>query len=124
MRISHLIATLLCVGPCTAATGSQAAESVPTYLTTYEAFYSGRRVGETQLSVTPIAGTSGAYEFRSVSRVRGIYRLLAPRPVEELSNFVVEDGMIRPLEYTFSNGNRGAEDNIRIDYDWNRGRAT
>lgn len=48
MRISHLIATLLCVGACTAATGSQAAESVPTYLTTYEAFYSGRRVGETR----------------------------------------------------------------------------
>ena len=117
------MAALLSVAACIAATGSQAAEPVPVYLTTYEAFYRGRRVGETQLSVTPIADTSGAYEFRSVSRVRGIFRLLAPRPVEELSKFVVEGGRIRPLAYTFSNGNRGAEEDYRIEFDWTRGRA-
>ena len=123
MRVRPLIAAFLTVGAGTAVMSSQAADPVPTYQAVYEGFYRGRRVGETELSVTPIAGNGGAYEFRSVSRVRGLYRLLAPRPVEELSEFVYGNGGIQPLAYALSNGNRSGKDNFRVEFDWERGHA-
>lgn len=66
------------------------------------------------------------YEFRSVSRFVGLARLLAPRPVEESSEFVYMNGSgeIQPLRYSFRDGTRRGNGNFGIEFDWDRGRAT
>ena len=65
----------------------------------------------------------GLYEFRSVSRVRGLYRLFVPRPVEELSVFVLEDGRIRPLSYSLRDGTRRDRNSFSVEFDWEGGHA-
>ena len=120
------IFTAILLGSClgAAAVNTRAAEALPTYEAVYDAFYQGRRVGTSQFSVVPVEDSANTYEFRTVSRLAGLYRLLAPGPVEEVSVFVYENGRIRPVNYSLSSGRRGGRDDFRIDFDWERGIAT
>ena len=97
---------------------------MPGYNAMYEVYDRGRAVGEAEFSVTLLDAERGIHEFRSVSRVRGLYRLFVPRPVEELSVFVLEDGQIRPLAYSLDDGTRGERSSFGVEFDWERGRAT
>ncbi len=132
MRANRLIAVLL--GSCLAAaavsaqtTGTlpshETAKTLPAYRAVYEAYYGGRRVGVSEFSVVRIAESANAYEFRSVSRLAGLYRLLAPGAVEEVSAFVYEGGRVRPLSYSLSGSRRGNDD-FSIAFDWEQGIAT
>ena len=124
MRTSGLVAILL-VGCCAAATATaQTARTLPTYRAVYDAHYQGRRVGRSEFSVIPVDDSIGVYEFRSVSRLSGLYRLFVPGPVEEVSTFVFDSGRVRPLSYSLSSGRRGGNDDFRIDFDWEQGIAT
>ena len=84
----------------------------------------GRCLGATEFSVTPIAGSTGAHEFRSLLRATGLYRLFAPRPVEEVSAFVFENDRVRPLSYSLRSESRGETDDFNIVFDWEQRIAT
>ena len=124
MRASRLAMVLL--GSCLGATAvnAQAVQTLPADQAVYDAFYRGQRVGEAEFSVTPIADSTGAHEFRSVLRVTGLYRLIAPGPVEEIGAFVFENGRVRPVIYSLRSGSRGETDNFNIAYDWEQRIAT
>ena len=124
MRASRLAMVLL--GGCLGATAvhAQTVRTLPAYQAVYDAFYRGQRVGVAEFSVTPIADTTGAYEFRSVLHVTGLYRLIAPGPVEEISAFVFENGRVRSLSYSLSSESRGGTDNFNIVFDWEQCIAT
>lgn len=102
---------------------ADAVSGVQTYQATYDASYKGRRVGRSEFSVTHDA-TTGVYQFDSTSRFRGLYRLIAPRPIVERSDFTYQDGQIRPLEYQYEDGTRKGEDSYQIVFDWERRIAT
>ena len=127
MRIDAPVATLLYVAAGVTAGAAagivHAADELPGYDAIYEVYDRGRAVGEAEFSVTLLDAGRGVYEFRSVSRVRGLYRLFVPRPVEELSVFVLEDGGIRPLTYSLQDGTRRERNSFSIEFDWERGRA-
>ena len=120
MRANPVIAALMSMGAWAVA---GAAQSLPTYEAVYEVSYSGLTVGETEFSVTAVAGTNDTYEFRSASRVSGLFRLLVPSPAEELSEFVHENSRIRPLAYSLRDGTRRGRNDFRIEFDWERERA-
>ena len=119
-----LIGAILGVTIAVAATGrAQAQETVPAYRAVYDAYYQGRRIGETEFSVLRTASAPDTYEFRSVSRLAGLLRIFAPRPPEELSRFIVENGKIRPLSYSLGDGTARGRNSYRVDFDWGLGLA-
>ncbi|MBN1237707.1 MAG: DUF3108 domain-containing protein [Gammaproteobacteria bacterium] len=99
-----------------------AAAALATYEAQYEVEYKGRRVGESELSMS-FDSAADRYVFESRTEARGIARLLRPKPAIERSEFVVHDGMIRPLEFRFEDGSRKGEDNVDIAFDWNENKA-
>ena len=124
MRCSPLIAVLLGISVIAAVGVAHAAGTLPGYHAVYQATYQGLPVGETEFSVTLVDAGNGTYEFRSVSRLTGVFRLIAPRPPEELSKFILEGERIRPLAYSLRDRTRGGEESVDIEFDWQLGRAT
>ena len=125
MRSSSLAATLLSIA-AGVATGTALASDdlLPGYNAVYEVYNRDRVVGEAEFSLTLRDAERGTYEFRSVSRVRGLYRLFVPRPAEELSVFALENGRIRPLAYSLRDGTRRDRNSFSVEFDWERDRAT
>ena len=118
-----LAAALLSLAAGAAAGPVRAADALPGYHAIYEATYQGRAVGEAEFSLTLLDADNGTYEFRSSLRYGGVYRLIAPRPPEESSEFMLEDGRIQPLAYSLLDRTRGGEDSLDIEFDWQSGHA-
>ena len=74
--------------------------------------------------MVPVDETANIHEFRSESRLVGLYRLLASRPAKEVSAFVYEGGRVTPLTYLLDTGRRGGSGDLRIDFAWEQGIAT
>lgn len=114
-----------------AAAGAASSPSAPaadrpelaTYEARYEVEYKGRRVGESDFSLS-FDGTLGRYVFESRTNARGLARLFRPNPAVERSVFSVSDGRIRPIEFHFEDGSRKGEDNVDIDFDWSADTAS
>lgn len=124
MKCSPLFAVLLSITAIAAVGVAHAAGVLPGYHAVYQASYQGLPVGETEFSVTLVDAGNCTYEFRSVSRLKGVFRLIAPRPPEELSEFILEGERIRPLAYSLRDRTRSGEDSFDIEFDWQLGRAT
>ena len=125
MRGSSLAATLLSIAAGVASgTALASGDLLPGYDAVYEVYNRNRVVGEAEFSVTLLDAERGIYEFRSVSRVRGVYRLFVPRPAEELGVFALENGRIRPLAYSLRDGTRRDRNSFNVEFDWERDHAT
>ena len=105
-----------------AAPGGAAQIMPPTYTATYDVAYKGRDVGSSEFSVS-YDETRGVYTFRSHTRVKGMLRLFSPNAVVERSEFVVEHGRLRPLEFWYEDGSRKGKDNYHAQFDWEAGKA-
>ena len=126
MGTGSFVAALLRVAAVAAVAAlgnARAADELPGYHAAYEAYDRGRAVGDAEFSVTLVDSEAGIYEFRSETRVRGLYRLFVPRPVEEISVFVLENGQIRPLTYSLRDGTRRGRNSFDMEFDWDSGRA-
>ena len=124
MRGSSLAATLLGLAAGVASGNALASgDLLPGYNAVYEVYNRDRAVGEAEFSVTLLDAERGIHEFRSVSRVRGLYRLFVPRPAEETSTFILENGRIRPLAYSLRDGTRRDRNSFNVEFDWERDRA-
>ena len=121
MRGSSLVSTLLSIAAGVASgTAVASGNLLPGYNAVYEVHDRNRVVGEAEFSVTLLDVERSTYEFRSVSRVRGLYRLFVPRPAEELSVFVLENGRVRPLSYSLRDGTRRDRNSFDVEFDWER----
>ena len=119
MRGSSFVATLLSVAAGIASgTVFASGDLLPGYNAVYEVHDRNRVVGEAEFSLTLLDAERGIHEFRSESRVRGLYRLFVPRPAEELSVFVLETGRIRPLAYSLRDGTRRDRNSFNVEFDW------
>jgi hypothetical protein len=119
---TRISASLIVLGSGLA--GIAAADAVlPTYTATYQVLYKGKNVGSSEFSVN-YDDTRNVYTFRSETRVKGMLRLLSPNPVVEHSDFTLDNGQIRPLEFWYEDGSRKGEDNFHAVFDWDAGIAT
>lgn len=124
MRVRFFAVTLLNIAAGIASgTALASGDLLPGYNAVYEVYDRNRVVGEAEFSVTLLDAERGIYEFRSVSRVRGLYRLFVPRPAEELSVFVLENGRARPLTYSLRDGTRRDRNSFNVEFDWERDHA-
>lgn len=104
---------------------AQAAEdaSVATYTATYRAEYKGKEAGTAEFSVRYHADRE-VYEFDSRAVAKGLVKLARPNPTVERSEFRIESGNVRPVEFWYEDGSRSGEDNFHIVFDWARNIAT
>ena len=93
----------------------------PTYRASYEVQYKGRRVGQAEFRLTR-GPDEARYRFSSRTTATGLLRLLRPRPILELSEFVLRDGQLQPLRFAYEDGSRGGGGNFTLNFDWNEGR--
>ena len=123
MRSSFWATLFLCIAAGGAVGSAQPAGGLPGYNAVYEVYNRDRAVGEAEFSVTQLDAERGIYEFRSVSRVRGLFRLFVPRPAEELGIFALENGQIQPLSYSLRDGTRRDRNSFNVEFDWEREHA-
>jgi hypothetical protein len=103
-----------------AASGSAfGADPIPTYSAAYQVEYKGKDLGTSEFKVTYDAA-SDTYEFSSRTMAKGLLKLASPNPVVERSHFRVVDGRIRPIEFWYEDGSRKGEDNLHVEFDWQR----
>jgi hypothetical protein len=95
---------------------------VATYTATYRVEYKGKEAGVSDWSVRDLG--DGRYEFQARITPKGMLKLIRPKPTIERSQFRVEGGHYRPLEYWFEDGSRSGEDNWHLVFDWDRKVAT
>jgi hypothetical protein len=116
MKLSWVLALVL---PACAAYG---ADDIATYTATYRVEYKGKEAGTAEFSVRALEG--GVYEFSSRTLAKGLLKLARPNPAVERSRFRVENAAVRPLEFWYEDGSRSGDDNLHIEFDWQRGVAT
>ena len=87
------------------------------YSAVYQIQYRGKNVGTMEFSVDYDAADD-AYTFTSNSAVRGLLRLLSPRPVVERSEFTSNAGEITPLKFWYEDGSRQGKENFHVQFDW------
>jgi hypothetical protein len=95
---------------------------VTTYKATYRVEYKGKEAGVSDWSVRELG--DGRYEFLARITPKGMLKLIRPKPTIERSQFRVEGGALRPLEYWYEDGSRSGEDNWHLVFDWDRHVAT
>ncbi len=108
-----------------AAQAARAAEdaTVATYTATYRVMYKGKEAGTAEYNVRYLADRD-LYEFSSRVQAKGMLKLARPNPAIDRSQFRVDAGGIRPLEFWYEDGSRSGEDNLHIIFDWQRRVAT
>jgi hypothetical protein len=95
---------------------------VATYKATYSVEYKGKEAGVSDWSVRSLG--DDRYEFLASITAKGMLKLIRPKPTVERSQFRLEGGALRPLEYWFEDGSRSGEDNWHVVFDWQRRVAT
>lgn len=88
-------------------------------LTPYTAVYDakGSGVRASNLMTFSAPDSSGRMELRSVSKARGLARLLKQDPIVEYSQFEVIDGRFRPIEYHYLFNESDSSRNAWIVFD-------
>lgn len=97
--------------------------TVATYTATYRVVYKGKEAGTAEYSVRYLADRD-VYEFSSRVVAKGLLKLARPNPAVDRSQFRVDSGGVRPLEFWYEDGSRSGEDNVHIVFDWERRVAT
>jgi hypothetical protein len=97
--------------------------TVATYTATYRVIYKGKEAGTAEFGVRQLA-EQDVYEFSSRVMAKGMLKLARPNPAVERSQFRVDAGGIRPLQFWYEDGSRSGEDNFKIEFDWARRVAT
>lgn len=82
----------------------------------YALAWRGITAGYSTLSLTE--RRPGEYVYSSVSRARGIVRLVFPDPISESSTFRIAEGRIEPLEYREDDGQSRRSQNVALEFDW------
>ncbi len=113
MKLSWVLALVL---PACAAYGT---DDVTTYTATYRVEYKGKEAGTAEFAVRALP-EDGVYEFSSRTLAKGLLKLARPKPAVDRSQFRVENGAVRPLEFWYEDGSRSGADNLHIVFDWQR----
>jgi hypothetical protein len=97
--------------------------TIATYTATYRFAYKGKEAGTAEFAVSYVADRD-IYEFSSRVLAKGFLKLARPNPALERSHFRVAANGIQSLEYWFEDGSRSGDDNVHIEFDWERRIAT
>lgn len=104
--------------PAPAHNGREATAAPPQPFTAVYAFqWHGITAGYSTLSLTE--ASPGRYVYSSVSRARGLVRLVFPDPIIESTTFRMAGDRVQPLEYREDDGSSRRDQNVALQFDWN-----
>lgn len=111
------VATILGISTAIFALTAPSAEpgEIARYSAEYEVEYKGRRVARAEFNVTE--DSPGQFAFNSTTEARGVWRLAAPRPAVESSQFRLDGNAIVPSSFRYEDGSRKGEDNYTLQFD-------
>ncbi len=109
------------LGLCGAAAAPGGAGEPQPFTALYALDWHGLTAGNSTLTLEQIAPAT--YEYRSVNRARGLFRLAFPDPISERSVFALVDGHVQPLSYGEDNGPGRTDQNVALQFDWKGGRV-
>lgn len=111
----------LALGAATSAAAAPAPEPlVAPFIAEYDVRY-GRIPGGT--SRTELTRSGGDWVIETDVTASGIARMIAPGTIRQLSEFRFEDGVPRPHRYSFDDGTKRTDRDVKLEFDWRAGRV-
>ncbi len=101
---------------CVALPGLAKESALEPFTATYALEWHGLTAGSSTLTLKQVRPQT--YEYLSVNRARGMFRLAFPDPISERSVFTIADGHVRPLYYGEDNGRDRYEQTVMLQFDW------
>jgi hypothetical protein len=93
---------------------------VAPFIAEYDVRY-GRIPGGT--SRTVLERADDAWVIETAVNATGIARMIAPATIVQRSEFRFEDGVPRPMRYTFDDGTKRTDRDVRLEFDWRANRV-
>jgi hypothetical protein len=104
-------------------TAPAAEQEVPApFVAKFAIEWKGITAGYTQLELTRSAPDT--YIYKSRNAARGIFRLVFPDAISQISNLSITNGEVRPLSYHADDGSRNIGKSVDLKFDWQTGRIT
>lgn len=91
------------------------------FKTSFSVEWKGMNAGTAWLELTQTG--PGQYRYVSRNNARGIFRLAFPDEITQTSDFLLENGIVKPLRYRADDGSADESRDISLDFDWNRNRV-
>lgn len=91
------------------------------FKTSFAVEWKGINAGTAWLELTQTG--PGLYRYVSRNNARGIFRLAFPDEITQTSDFVLENGVVKPLRYRADDGSADKSRDISLDFDWTRKRV-
>ncbi|MDR2214270.1 MAG: DUF3108 domain-containing protein [Nevskiaceae bacterium] len=122
--VTALAASLLATGLLAA---EPAAEPAPTaglreFQATFSVKFRGMNAGQSQLQLEKLDGDRWRYSSRS--QAKGLFRLAVHGEPTQISVLQMQDGAVRPLEFTSAIGANDDDRDQSMKFDWQAGRVT
>jgi Protein of unknown function (DUF3108) len=95
---------------------SQPGDPLEPFSATYAIDWNGLTAGTATLTLTRI--NPQTYVYSSNDHANGIFRVAFPDPINEMSMFRLADGHVTPLAYREDNGERHADKDVSLNFDW------
>lgn len=86
----------------------------------YSVSYRGLGAGNLVFTLRRL-GADNLYEYFSKPEPSLLARLVVSGDALETSEFELRDGRVRPLRYRVEDGRSSTDDDVRLDFDWDRG---
>lgn len=99
-----------------------AAELPQSFEAHYSLYRTGAKVAEMLRVFTRLE--NGQYRYRSETRTTGLFALFRKDHVIEESNWLFENGELRPLEYLYEHSGGKKDRNVAVTFDWDAQRIT
>jgi Protein of unknown function (DUF3108) len=91
------------------------------FKTSFAVEWKGINAGTAWLELTQTG--PGQYRYGSRNNARGIFRLAFPDEITQTSDFLLENGVVKPLRYRADDGSADKSRDISLDFDWTRSRV-
>lgn len=118
MRSGARAAGLLCA---VLAAGTAGSAELRPFTATYNISWSGISAGNATLTLKQ--QPDGRWDYQSVTKARGLFRMAMPAELQSSSTFSIQDGKVVP-ELFVADGGSGSDKDQELRFDWTSGRVT
>jgi hypothetical protein len=102
--------------------GPIASSALAPFSVEYQVIFRGNNAGTSHLDL--VRSNGGQWRYSSSNKARGVFRLVFPGEIRQTSLLSVDQGLVRPLRFEADDGTDNTKRDIRIEFDWARGRAS
>jgi len=86
--------------------------------------YRGIDAGTSEIHLERLPGDETRYQFTNRSTPRGLAALFLPGVITQRTTFTLGADGLRPAEYILDDGGKSTSRDVRLTFDWTRGRVT